>query len=101
MQRDVSGLIAFDFVLRLLFARVMDIAFVVHVFDVDPHDFPSHPTSFRVPTYVIANFELLGHGELGRGTRTGAPQIMQTEHCRAARVPKDNAFSETSACASA
>jgi hypothetical protein len=39
MQRDVSGLIALDFVLRLLFARVMDVAFVVHVFDVHAQRF--------------------------------------------------------------
>jgi hypothetical protein len=62
MQRDVSGLIALDFVLRLLFARVMDVAFVVHVFDVHAHDFAADPASLRVPTYVIANFELLSHG---------------------------------------
>jgi hypothetical protein len=58
----MGSLIAFDFVLRLLFARVMDVAFVVHVFDVHPHDFPPHPASFRVPTYMIADFKPLGHG---------------------------------------
>jgi hypothetical protein len=40
----------------------MDVAFVVHVFDVHAHDFAADPASLRVPTYVIANFELLSHG---------------------------------------
>ncbi len=32
---------------------------------------------------------------------SGAPQIMQPEHCGRAGVSKDNAFSELSACAAA
>src|SRR5689334_9562946 len=59
----MSAVLSLDFVLRLLFARVMDVAFVVHVFDVHAHDFAADPASLRVPTYVIANFELLSHGE--------------------------------------
>jgi hypothetical protein len=59
----MGSLIALDFVLRFICARVMDVAFVVHVFGVHPHDFPPHPASFRIPTYMIANFEILGHGE--------------------------------------
>jgi hypothetical protein len=63
MQGDVCCFIAFDFVLRLVFARVMDVAFVIHVLGMHAHDPPSHPASFRVSAHVIANFELLGHGE--------------------------------------
>jgi hypothetical protein len=102
MQRDVSGLIAFDFVLRLLFTRVMDIAFVVHVFGVHARDFAADPASFRIPTHVIANFELLGHGECpGIWTNKRSSQNMQTEHCGAADVPKNNAFPESPAIAPA
>jgi hypothetical protein len=61
MQSDVSGSIAFDFVLRLVFAGVMDITFVVHVFGVHPHDFAPDPAGFRIPTHTIADFEFLGH----------------------------------------
>jgi hypothetical protein len=61
MQSDVSGFIAFDFVLRFLFARVMDITFVVHVCGVHPHDFAPDPAGFRIPTHMIADFESLGH----------------------------------------
>jgi hypothetical protein len=61
MQGDMRRFIAFNFVLRLIFARVMDIAFVVDVFGVHPHNFPPHPACFRIPAYVIVNFELLGH----------------------------------------
>ena len=45
MQSDVSGFIAFDFVLRLLFARVMDVAFIIHIFGVHAHDFAADPAS--------------------------------------------------------
>jgi hypothetical protein len=63
MQSDVSGFIAFDFVLRLLFARVMDVAFIIHIFGVHAHDFAAHPAGFRIPTYMIADFKPLGHGK--------------------------------------
>jgi hypothetical protein len=58
----MGGFFAFDFVLRLNFARVMDVAFVVHVFGVHTHDFAADPASFRIPAHAIANFEPLGHG---------------------------------------
>jgi len=35
VQGNMSSLFAFDFVLRLVFARVMDVAFVIHVFGVN------------------------------------------------------------------
>jgi hypothetical protein len=63
VQGDVIGFVAFDFVLRLIFARMMDVAFVVHIFGVDPHDFAADAASFRTPTNVIAKFESLGHSK--------------------------------------
>jgi hypothetical protein len=63
MQSDVSSFIAFDFVLRLLFARVMDVAFIIHIFGVHAHDFAADPAGLRIPTYMIADFKPLGHGK--------------------------------------
>jgi hypothetical protein len=63
VQGNMSSLFAFDFVLRLIFARVMDVAFVIHVFCVHADDFAADPASFRTPTHPITNFEPLGHGK--------------------------------------
>jgi hypothetical protein len=61
VQSDVIGLVAFDFVLRIILARVMDVAFVVHVARMHPDDTATDPASFRIPTYVIADFECPCH----------------------------------------
>jgi hypothetical protein len=61
MQSDMIGLVAFDLVLRIILARMMDVAFVVHVARMDPHDTAADPASFGIPTYVIADFEFLCH----------------------------------------
>jgi hypothetical protein len=61
MQGDVLGLIAFDLVLRVLFARVMGVAFVIDVFDVHAHDFAADPAGLRIPTDMIADFKPLSH----------------------------------------
>jgi hypothetical protein len=55
VQRDVRRFIAFDFVLRIVLARVVDMAFVVHVFGVDLDDFAPHPPCFRIPADMIAD----------------------------------------------
>lgn len=68
MQGDVRSFIAFDFVLWLIFAGMMNVAFVIHIFGMHSHDFAPDPASFRIPTDMIADFELwgqsLGHDEL-------------------------------------
>ena len=61
VQSDVIGLVAFDLVLRIILARVVDIAFVVHVARMHPHDMAADPAGFGIPTYVIADFEDLCH----------------------------------------
>jgi hypothetical protein len=61
VHSDVIRLIAFDFVLWIILARVMDIAFVFHVFGVHPHDFAPDPAGFRIPAHMRADFEPLGH----------------------------------------
>jgi hypothetical protein len=63
MQGDVTGFIAFDFVLRLIFAGVMDVTLVIHVFSVNAHDLTANPAGFRIPTHAIADFEPLAHSK--------------------------------------
>jgi hypothetical protein len=45
MQGDVISLFAFDFVLRLIFTSVMDVAFVIHIFSMHVHDLAANPAS--------------------------------------------------------
>jgi hypothetical protein len=59
MQGDMDRLFTFDFVLRLVFAGVVDVAFVIHVFGVHAHDFAAEPAGFRIPAHAIANLEAL------------------------------------------
>src|SRR5215469_10750864 len=40
----------------------MGVAFVIHVFGVHSHNSASDPAGFRIPTYVISNFEYSCHG---------------------------------------
>ena len=58
---DMIGLIALNLVLRIILARMMDVAFVVHVCRVHPHDMAADPASFGIPGYMIADFECLRH----------------------------------------
>jgi len=60
VHSNVIGLIAFDFVLWIVLARVMDITFVFHVFDVHPDDFAPDPAGFRIPAHMRADLEPLG-----------------------------------------
>jgi hypothetical protein len=58
----VGRFITLDFVLRLILARVMGVALVIHVFGVHSHNSAGDPAGFRIPTYVISNFEYSCHG---------------------------------------
>src|SRR6516164_7341293 len=40
----------------------MGVALVIHVFGVHSHNSAGDPASFRIPTYVISNFEYSCHG---------------------------------------
>ena len=61
VQGDMIGLIALDLVLRIVLARMMDIAFVIRVPRVHPYDAAADPTSFGIPGYVVADFECPCH----------------------------------------
>jgi hypothetical protein len=55
------GLIALDLVLRIVLARMMDVAFVVDVPGAHPNDVAADPAGLGIPGYVIADFESLRH----------------------------------------
>src|SRR6516225_12091391 len=59
--RDMIGLVALDFVLRIVFRSVMHMTLVVEIRGVDGDDGPRHPACFRIPAYMIADLEPLGH----------------------------------------
>ena len=58
---DVLGLVAFDLILRLIFARVAWMSLLLGVAGVDLDDPAAHMPGLRVPTDVIADFELRAH----------------------------------------
>jgi hypothetical protein len=62
VQGDVISLVALDFVLRVLLARMVDIAFVVYIFGMHPDDPAAHAPGLGIPTDVIVHFEFSGHG---------------------------------------
>src|SRR5450759_4583118 len=61
VQGDVIGLVALDFILRLVRGGMVYVTFVVDVTSVHFDDFPAHPSGFRIPTHVIAYLERLDH----------------------------------------
>ena len=64
VQGDVIGLVALDFILRLVRGGMMYVTFVVDVPSVHFGDFPAHSPGFRIPAHVIANLERLDHGSV-------------------------------------
>ena len=52
-------LFALDLVLRVVAARVMNVALVVHVPGVHAHDSAADPPGFGILAYVIPDFEIL------------------------------------------
>jgi hypothetical protein len=61
MSRDMIGLVAFDFILGIVFRGVTYMPLVVEVLGVDSNDCPRHPTRFGIPTYMIVDLEPLSH----------------------------------------
>ena len=55
------GFIAFDFVLGLILARVVDVSFVIHVLRMHLDDSPADPPGLRVPAYTIMQLESFFH----------------------------------------
>ena len=61
VHSDVISLVAPNLVLRVVLARMMNIAFVIHVARMHLHDMAADSASFGIPTHVIADFECLPH----------------------------------------
>ena len=57
------GLVALDFILRLILARVVGIAFVVDVFGVHPQHSAADAASLGIPADMIANLKSSCHGK--------------------------------------
>ena len=55
-------LVAFDFILGLVFAGVVRISFVRKIRRMDFNDDAGYIPRFGVPPYMIANFKFPGHG---------------------------------------
>jgi hypothetical protein len=61
MHRDVIGLAALDFILRIVLARVMGISLVIDVVRMNFDDRAADMAGFRIPGHVIADFEPFRH----------------------------------------
>lgn len=61
VRRNVLGLVALDFVLRVIFRRMMRMTFVIEIAGMNPDDRARYPSRLRIPAHVIADFESLGH----------------------------------------
>ena len=61
MNCDVVGFIALDEILGLVFSGVVRVALHFDVGDRFLHDSAADAPCFRIPSYVIAAFESLGH----------------------------------------
>ena len=73
VQGDMVGFIALDFILRLIWAGMVNVTFVSNVTPMHFDNFPTNPASFRIPTYMIANLEGLTHGSIQ--LRTSVPHL--------------------------
>jgi hypothetical protein len=54
-------LVALDLKLWIVRAGVMDVAFVIHVFGMHPHDPASDPARFGIPAHVVADLQTSCH----------------------------------------
>lgn len=61
MGGDMVGLVAFDFVLGVIFRGVTHMTLVVEVPGVDRDNRPRHPACLGIPAYVIANLKPFNH----------------------------------------
>jgi hypothetical protein len=61
VQSDVVGPVALNLVLRLVLARVMHVAFVIHVLRVHFDDSAADPPGLRIPAHAVACLEPFGH----------------------------------------
>jgi hypothetical protein len=65
MHGDVIGLVALNFVLRIVFAGVMSVTFVIEIFGMHFDNGAADPAGLRVPNYMISDLEPLFHRSPG------------------------------------
>src|SRR5947208_13636849 len=63
VQSHMIGLVALNFVLRVLLARVVDISFVIHVLRVHLDDSATDSSGLRIPTHPITLSECFCHDQ--------------------------------------
>src|SRR5271157_1309910 len=61
VHRDVVGLIALDFILRIIRSGVVYVSLVINICCMHRNDLAADAPGFRVPGHVIADFELSWH----------------------------------------
>jgi hypothetical protein len=64
VQSDTIGLVALDFILRIIRRSTADVAFIIDGSFVHFDDFSAHTSGFRIPAHVIGILERLGHGSV-------------------------------------
>src|SRR5207237_7011465 len=80
MGGDMICLVAFYFILRILFRGVVHMTLVVEIFGVDGDNSPRHPTCLGIPAYMIANPKHLSH-LVDRLFFPEAPFSIRSHHC--------------------
>lgn len=61
MGGDMVGLVAFDFVLGIVFRGVVSMVFVDKILGVDGDDGARHQARLGIPSYMIADLKRLPH----------------------------------------
>ena len=61
MHRNVVGLLAFDFVLRLVLGGVVGVALVIGIVGMDLDDLATNASRLGIPRDAIPDFKLLAH----------------------------------------
>ena len=92
--RDMIGLVAFDFVLRVFCRGVMRVPFVIEVFGVNGDDGSADSAGFGIPADVIAYLECLGHGACtllaySLKYQTGRQATIPARACKAKTIKAD------------
>lgn len=69
----VVGLVAFDFILGIIFGRMMRMPLVVKIFGMDSDDRAGDPAGLGVPADMIPHFEIPGHGVTPAAVKADEP----------------------------
>jgi hypothetical protein len=81
MHRDMFSFATPDFILRIIFARVVSVSFAIDILRMHSDDNTSGAACFRVPGYLIADTETFLHHEPATGD-CSAHGGSQTMHIR-------------------